>query len=98
MMAIEMVSQRAHDKLSAQVALLQSAVEALRLTNDGHHGAQPSSIWVALKAALPPGVCYETARSWCERGFVTAQKQGGRWFVDPESLSAVSTLRLSSGA
>ena len=98
------MTRRTQSKLAEQVAGLHAVVAALKLDTENQkvkiaqleQRDTPSPITlIALKAALPPGVSYETARNWCERGFVTAQKQGGRWLVDPESLRAVSVSRLS---
>jgi len=95
-----------NSELAAQVAALHPIVQALELDNERLNARitaleqrdvvpPPPVEWIALKAALPPGVIYETARAWCERGFVTAHKQGGRWFVDPESLGTAIALRRS---
>ena len=92
---------------AAQIAALHAIVDALRLDNERQDAkiarleqrdTPPPVTWVALKAALPPGVSYETARSWCELGYVTARKQGGRWLVNPESLRAVTASRMSGAA
>jgi hypothetical protein len=92
------VTQRDHDELVAQVAVLQDIVDVLRLANERQYDTPPPKVWIALKAAVPPGVSYETARSWCELGYVTSRKQGGRWLVDRDSLCAVTASRMSGAA
>jgi hypothetical protein len=81
------------ERQNAKIAMQDAKIAALQQQREAPHAAPIR--WVALKAALPPGVSYETARSWCERGYVTARKQGGRWFVNPESLRSQIALRLS---
>ena len=74
---------RDNEQLRAKIAKLEQ------------RDALPPVAFVPLKSVDVGTVSYETARSWCERGFVTAQKQGGRWLVDPESLRAVAASRMS---
>jgi hypothetical protein len=54
--------------------------------------------WTPLKHAWRGRLSYETARAWCELGYVKAIKQGGRWLVDPVSLRAAVTSRVSGAA
>jgi len=54
--------------------------------------------WTPLKRAWRGRFSYETARAWCELGYVRAIKQGGRWLVDPVSLRAAVTSRVSGAA
>ena len=98
---------QAPDGLAANVAALDALVRTLIRDNEELHvkiaaleqrDTPPPPEWVALKAAVPPGVNYETARGWCEAGFVRAEKQGGRWLVVREDLLAVATARLSGAA
>jgi hypothetical protein len=49
----------------------------------------PPERWAPLKtAAIDCGVEYETLRSWAVAGFITARREGGRWFVNVPSVQA----------
>jgi hypothetical protein len=92
--------------LAKQVAALREIVDVLRADTarqaakivalEQRDALPPVTTWVPLKSAVPATLSYETARNWCERGFVKARKEGGRWFVDPQSLRGAAASRMSA--
>jgi hypothetical protein len=86
------------------IASLQALVDRLAADNERLRRAlarrdRPADTgevqWVALKAAVPDGISYESVRSWCEAGHVRARKDGGRWYVDAADLRAALARRFA---
>jgi hypothetical protein len=77
--------QETVDHLQAIIAALQA--ETWRLISEKVARSAPPEFWLALKAAaFDVGVDYENARYWCDRGLIVAEKRGGRWFAQMDSL------------
>jgi hypothetical protein len=75
--------------LRARVAELQSQMQAERLAMAQRLAELEPSVLIPLKtAAIDCDIAYETARRWCHAAAVTAERDHGRWFADPASLSA----------
>jgi hypothetical protein len=93
-------------ELAALVEALSRRVDALAADNAAMRAEiaqrnvppQAPIEWTPLKRAWRGGLSYETARAWCELGYVRAIKQGGRWLVDPISLRTAVTSRVSGAA
>lgn len=46
--------------------------------------------WLSVNvASRKAGVSDRTIRNWIAKGKVSAKKEGGQWFIDPDSLSEI---------
>jgi hypothetical protein len=74
--------RRENVALRATIAALQADNARLMATN----GTVSAPEWKALKAVDRGTFTYEAVRSWAVAGLIVAEKRGGRWFVQVQSM------------